>query len=221
MRLEAFTGCLLQTLMILIINTLILHIYRCQWTQHGSVNTVQAEVTPLWTEHVQREIITHLINLMDGFMSTTSLYVSSSFSPILHLHSEWRVFGQRNESTTPLCMCESHVSHPCDAIRSPLSQPDLCASPLPPCLHLSGVLRGDYGRTTKMSEYTKSLNSLLNDKWKPNEKYYYCDFKHSRVSRPAPLLLNERGSGTVKMVQSSFVPPAFVFHLHCWSHLTL
>lgn len=85
---------------------------------------------------------------------------------------------------TLLCTC---VSHLCDAMRSSLSLPDLCASPLPPCLYLSGVLRSNYSRTTKMSEYTKSLNSSLNEKWKTNEKILLLWLKHSRVSRPVSL----------------------------------
>lgn len=91
-----------------------------------------------------------------------------SFSvPLTHLH--------KVNTHMLLCMCDSRVSSLSTVITKALSQPDLCASPLAPFLHLSGVPRSNYSRTTKMSEYTKSVNSSLNEKWKPNEKYYYFD----------------------------------------------
>lgn len=74
-----------------------------------------------------------------------------------------------------LCTCKSHVIRFSSVTTKALSQLDLCSSSLPPFLHFSGVLRSNYNWTTNVSEYTKCLNNSLNEKWKPNEKYYYFD----------------------------------------------
>lgn len=86
-------------------------------------------------------------------------------------------------------------------------------------LHLSGVLRSNYGRTTKMSEYTKSLKSSLNEKCKPNQKYYYFDLSAPEfpvMCRGLPCCfwrkqIQGRACVTFKMVQcglqSFFAPP--------------
>lgn len=164
-------------------------------------------------------------------MRTASLHVSSSFSLILHLHSEcfkasldremspsgypWHVDlvtrAPSRDTNTLLCTC---VSRLCDATRSSPPQPELCASPLPPCLHLSGVLRSNYGRTTKMSEYTKSLSSSLNEKWKPNEKYYYFGLSTAEFPVPScslPFCFKPNGWNQeygAEFFRSSLVPPS-------------
>lgn len=116
---------------------------------------------------------------------------------------------------TLLCMCVGHLR---DAIGSSLSPPDLCAAPLPPCLHLSGVPRSNYGRTAKMSEYTKSLNSSLNEKWKPNEKYYYFDLRAqqsfpSRSAASPAAFRRTGGTRKTEFLHSSlpcFSPPLLI-----------
>lgn len=131
-----------------------------------------------------------------------------------------------------LCTCESHFSSLYNVITKALSQPELCASTLPLCLHLSGVLRSNYNRTPKMSEHTKRFNSSLNEKWKPNKNYYYFDlgapeFPGMCCCLPCCFWLKQIGRVcvTVEMVwcgvQSSlglFNPSGF--HFHFWSHLT-